>query len=117
MSYSSPQDGWQQPQGGIPPQGAATANPYGQQFARESKATIALIVSIVAMIGNFCCGAGLILGPIAIFLGKQEMDAIDQGLTDPSERGKAKAAFIIGIVALVLIILGIIANIILRTSG
>ena len=112
MSYGSPQDGWQQPQGGIPPQGAATANPYGQQFARESKATLALILSIV---GFFCCG--IILGPVAIFLGKQEMDAIDQGLTDPSERGKAKAAFIIGIIVTVLAVLATIFYITLIASG
>ncbi len=98
MTYGSPNDGWQNPG-----PGAAAANPYGQQYSQSSNATTALIVAIVSWL--VCC---CIPSPVALYLGKKELAAIDQGLVDPAERGKAKAAYIIGIIGTVLLVLGIL---------
>ncbi len=94
MTYGSPNDGWQNPG-----PGAAAANPYGQQYSQSSNATTALIVAIA---GFVCCQ---LAAPVALYLGKKEVEAIDQGLVDPAERGKAKAAYILGIIGTVLLVL------------
>ena len=49
-----------------------------------------------------------IAAPVAWYMGNAEVVAIDAGRRDPSNRGTAKAAKIIGIVGTVLAVLGII---------
>lgn len=98
MTFNSPNDGWQNPG-----QGQAPGAPYGQQYSQSSQATVALVVSIVSIVA--CC---FLPSPVALYLGKKELSAIDQGLVDPAERGKANAAYIIGIVGTVLLVLGIV---------
>jgi len=103
MTYGSPNDGWQNPG-----PGAIGANPYGgQQYSQNSQATTALIVSIVSLL---CCA---LASPVGLYLGKKEVAAIDQGLVDPAERGKAQAAYIIGIIGTVFMVLAIIGYILL----
>ena len=76
---------------GAPPTGAAYAGMPGGPFAEESKATLALVLSIL---GLFC----FFTAPFGIFIGYKEKVAIDEGRRDPSNRGQAIAAIVIGAV-------------------
>ncbi len=44
-------------------------------------------------------------------LGKQDMNAIDRGETDPSQRGTAQGAFIVGLIITTLIVLVLILSV------
>lgn len=79
---------------GAPPTGAAYAGIPGAVFAEESKATLALVLSIL---GLFC----FITAPFGIFIAYKEKVAIDEGRRDPSNRGQAIAAIVIGAVIVV----------------
>ena len=79
---------------GAPPTGAAYAGIPGAVFAEESKATLALVLSIL---GLFC----FITAPFGIFIAYKEKVAIDEGRRDPSNRGQAIAAIVIGAVMVV----------------
>ena len=64
----------------------------GPPYLRPSVATPALVLSII---GLACCG---ITAPIGLVLGAGDLRAIDRGLTDPSKRGTARSATILGAV-------------------
>jgi heme O synthase-like polyprenyltransferase len=65
--------------------------PYpAAQYPRQSQAVVALVLSLLGIF--FCCLTSL---PGAI-LGFQEVRAIDRGEIDPSNKGLALAAGIIG---------------------
>ena len=66
----------------------------------QSKAGWALALSI----GGLCCFVFSIVG---LVMGRNEMREIDAGRGDPSKRGLAQAAFVVGIVILVLTVIGI----------
>ena len=51
--------------------------------------------------------------PVAWFMARQELQAIDAGRRDPSQRSNAKAAMIIGIIGTVLTVVAIVAYIVL----
>ena len=89
---------------GAPPTGAAYAGIPGAVFAEESKATMALVFSIL---GLFC----FITAPVGAFLGYREKVAIDEGRRDPANRGKAVAAIVIGLLFAVggLFFIGLVA--------
>lgn len=72
--------------------------PYGTGYPRSSLAMPALVLSIA---GLLCCG---LTAPFGLALGALDMRAIDRGLTDPSKRGTARAAVILGAVATVLLV-------------
>lgn len=72
--------------------------PYTQPTqSASSQATTALIVGIVSIV---CCH---ILGPVAWFLGSQEMKAIREGRSPVAGEGMAKAGWILGILSTILI--------------
>lgn len=71
-------------------------------------ATAALVLSIL---GIFCCGIASIIG---LILGIVELGNINKGQSSEKGRGFAKAAIIIGIIA---IALGVFVNIILIATG
>ncbi|NNF53545.1 MAG: hypothetical protein HKN03_03780 [Acidimicrobiales bacterium] len=73
----------------------------GTAFAEGSQATTALVVGILSFV---CCG---LLGPVAWYVGQQEINGIDAGRRDPSNRGTANAGRIIGIIATVLLVFGL----------
>ena len=75
-----------------PPPAGGWAQPLNA-YTKKSNAGLSLGLSIA---GIMCCGPLSIAGMI---MGKSEMNAIDNGLTDPRSRGTAKAAFIVGVVA------------------
>jgi len=68
----------------------------------SSQATTALVVGIVSFV---CCN---IAGPIAWWLGKKELDAIKAGQSPQAGQGLAMAGMILGIVATILMALGIL---------
>ena len=98
------QQQYDQPGYSQPPYGQAGGNPYGpstnpyqqgygyQAYSRSSQATTALILSLS---GFFCCAIGAVVGAA---MGKSEMNAIDRGESDPSQRGTAQAAFVLGLI-------------------
>ncbi|MGF1598517.1 MAG: hypothetical protein ACFCVK_16565 [Acidimicrobiales bacterium] len=65
-------------------------------YPRQSQAVAALVLAIV---GYFCCGVPSLVG---MLMGRQEMRAIDEGRTDPTQRSTAQAAFIIGLICTIL---------------
>ncbi|MEZ6136505.1 MAG: DUF4190 domain-containing protein [Pirellulaceae bacterium] len=69
----------------------------------KSQATTALVVGIISL---FCFG--IILAPFAIYRGNKAKKLIDQSGIGQEHRGLAQAGFIIGIIALVLNIIGIL---------
>ena len=84
-----------------PPPTGGYAQPVGA-WPTKSQAGVALALSIVSI---FICGPLSIAG---IVMGRNEVQAIDRGEADPSKRGMAQAAFVVGIVAAVLWVVGII---------
>lgn len=76
---------------------AQPTNTSGGQQKNNTKAIVALVLGILGLI---CCG--FLTGIPAIFVGKSELNAIDAGQSDPSNRGLAKAGFILGIVSTIL---------------
>ena len=92
---------------GAPPTGAAAAAvgfPGAAVFAEKSNATAALVLAIL---GFFC----FFTAPVGAFLGYKEKVAIDEGRRDPSNRGKAVAAIVIGLLMTVggLLFIGLFA--------
>lgn len=72
----------------------------------NTKAIIALVLGILSLI---CCG--FFTGIPAIFVGRSELKAIDQGLSPEGNRTLAKVGFILGIVGTILSLLGTLAYI------
>jgi len=68
----------------------------------KGNATTVLILGIVSIL---CCQ---LAGPVAWFLGDKELKAIRAGISPASGEGTAKAGMIMGIIATVLFVLGII---------
>ena len=94
---------YQQP--GIVPPGAYGLPPGYQPYAaagpvppRSAVAGWALGLSIVGLV-LLCCG-GILLSIPGTIMGWIQMKAVDRGEVDPSVRGTAKAAFIVGIVGM-----------------
>ena len=84
-----------EPTTGGTPTGEATA-------AGAGNATLILILGIV---GILCCN---ILGPIAWYMGKQELQAIAEGRVAVANEGMAKAGMILGIIGTALLVFGIL---------
>ncbi len=91
-----------------PPPGVGRPPPVGgyahavHVYPRDSRAGLALGLSIVSIV---VCGPLSIAG---ILLGQADLEAIDRGETDPSKRGLARAAFVVGIVAAVSWVIGVV---------
>ncbi len=79
-----------------PPPGGYAASAPGQVRYGDSNANTALGLSIA---GILCCGPLAIAG---LIMGRSEVQAIDRGSGDPTKRGTANAAFIIGVIAVVI---------------
>lgn len=77
--------------------------PQAGAYPEESQATTILVLGILSLI----CSC-LPLGVAAWVMGNRELQAIDSGRRNPDNRGTANAGRIIGIVATVLGLIGII---------
>ncbi len=69
----------------------AVASPGQQPQAASTQAIVALVLGLL---GLTCCG---ILGPVAWFLGSQELKAIAAGSSPAAGEGLAKVGMILGI--------------------
>lgn len=103
-----PAAGWgQQPgQPGQQPYGYGAPSPYGPGGApNDGGAIAAMVVGIVSLV--FACGygVGLLLSPVAIFLGRSAMKRIDASQGRLGGRGFAQAGFIMGIVGTIFLVL------------
>jgi hypothetical protein len=77
--------------------------PQAGAYPEESQATTILVLGILSLI----CSC-LPLGIAAWVMGNRELQAIDSGRRNPDNRGTANAGRIIGIVATVLGLVGLI---------
>lgn len=77
--------------------------PQAGAYPEESQATTILVLGILSLV----CSC-LPLGIAAWIMGNRELQAIDSGRRNPDNRGTANAGRIIGIVATVLGLIGII---------
>jgi len=92
------------PVGGFPaapPQPSRPAVAAAGYYTESSQATTALVLSIV---GFFCC----ITAPFGTYLGWAEKKGIDEGRRDPSNRGVAIAAMVIGGLTIGLTVLAVL---------
>ena len=96
VPQGSPPTAFGAPVGGYPGAGAPQGyQPYGAAgsgitYQRSSNAGVALGLAIA---GFFCCGLLAIPG---LVMGRNEVKAIDAGQADPTQRGLALAAYIVG---------------------
>jgi hypothetical protein len=110
QSYGSPQ-----PYGA--PQGYQAYNAPGgfTSYSRSSNAGVSLGLSIAGLV---CCGLLAIPG---LIMGRSEVKAIDAGAADPSQRGLALAAYIIGGIAVglyvALIVLYLVVFVAVASTG
>lgn len=74
--------------------------PGGTVAAKDNKQ--ALWALILGILGIVCCG---LLAPVAWYMGRKEVQAVDAGLSSQENRGMAMAGMILGIVGSVLLIL------------
>jgi hypothetical protein len=63
---------------------------------------MALALSILGLI---LCG---VLAPIGMVMGRNELQRIDIGQGDPSARGMAQAAWVIGLIGTIILALGVL---------
>jgi len=95
------------PSQSVPPGDSYRQPPPMTGGGPSGRATTALVLGILGLIGLVFCWGGL-LGIPAIIVGKQEMNNIDQGLAPVEGRGLARVGYILGIVSLTLWVVGII---------
>ena len=69
------------------------------QYPESSQATTALVLGILGVVGCW------ILAPIAWWIGRKELRAIDEGRRTPDNRSSARAGQILGIVGTALLVL------------
>ena len=96
------------PEGSATGWGAPAAVPSGYQphrqvtYAKSSNAGLALTLSIVGLV---CCQ---LLSVVGLVLGRKTVADVDEGLVDPSARGTAQAAFVIGIIGSALLAIAVV---------
>lgn len=81
-----------------------SATPASQTGApqKDSQATTALVLGILSLI---CCQ---LLGPVAWYMGRQQLRKIEAGIAPQQSEGTAKAGMILGIIATVFLAIGIV---------
>jgi ABC-type Fe3+ transport system permease subunit len=73
-----------------------------QQYPEPNQATQAVILAII---GLLTCG---VLSPYAWYVGNKEVKAIDEGRRDPSDRGSARTARILGIMGTLVLVVAFV---------
>jgi hypothetical protein len=71
-------------------------------YPEDSQATTVLVLGILGLV--LC----QFLGPFAWSMGSKELAAIDAGRRPPENRGTAQAGKVLGIIATVLLIIGVV---------
>ena len=78
----------------------------GSGYPEGSQAVTALVVGILGLV--LC----QVLGPVAWYLGNQEISAIDGGRRPPENRGMAVAARVLGIIGTVFLAIAVVVGIV-----
>lgn len=91
------------PPGFGPLQAAPTEAPPAPSVKRPSTAGLALFLSTV---GLLCCGVPSVVG---MFLARADLDAMNRGDTDASNRSKAEKAFGLGLLGTAIMVITIVA--------
>jgi hypothetical protein len=89
---------YQYPQGPYSPYGGVHEHPQG---------TTILVLGIVALVGGFVCWLPILLGPVAWIMGNSAIAEIDRNPMAYSNRGAVQGGRICGIIATVLLALGL----------
>ncbi|MEU8901566.1 DUF4190 domain-containing protein [Nocardia sp. NPDC048505] len=71
------------------------------------QATTSMVLGLTSLIGTFMCPLLVVLGPFAWVMGKRAMDEIDAAAGGLGGRGSAQAGYLCGIIATVLLSLGV----------
>lgn len=85
--------------------------PPSSPYSEASQATTALVLGILGLV---TCP---FLGPVAWWIGNQELVAIDEGRRPPENRSNANAGRILGIIGSALLALGLIAIVLALAIG
>ena len=99
------QPGYGPPAG--PPQGWY-AGPPPYRLPDHPESTKALVVGIIALLGGFTCYLPLVLGPWAWVVGRRVVREVDAEPGRWDGRGPAMGGYVMGVVATVLLVLGIV---------
>ncbi len=108
---------WQQ-QAGYPPPGSPPTMGYpstpgapGQPFGvpDHPRATTALVLGLVALVGGLVCLVPFVVGPWAWAIGRRTVRQIDAEPYRFGGRGVAMAGYVLGVIATILLVLGLIA--------
>ena len=95
------------------PQGAAGYGYAPQypvyQLADHPKATTALVLGLVGIVGGLTCYLPLVLGPWAWVIGRRAVKEIDADPRRFGGRSQAMTGYVLGIISTVLLVLGILA--------
>jgi hypothetical protein len=94
------------PYGQMPAYGTAPYPGDAGMYREPSQAVLALVVALVGLL------AFQIISPVAWVLANREIQGIDQGRRNPTNRGMAVAAKVIGIIGTVLLVLGVLIAVI-----
>jgi hypothetical protein len=94
------------PGSGLPP---GYPPPYpGYRVPDHPRATTVLVLGIVAVVGGMTCYLPLLLGPFAWAMGRSAVREIDADPQRLGGRGQAMAGYVLGVVATVLMVLGLL---------
>ena len=101
-----PQEGWQPPGPGQPGQAGWVPAPGPPD---HPDATRALVLGLVALVGGLACLLPLVVGPFAWAVGRRALRDIDAQPGRWGGRNQATAGYVTGVVATVLLVLGVVA--------
>jgi len=108
-----PQQPYPQPQyPQQPPAGYQTFGQpgYGPVAQSHGKATTSMVLGIVGLVSVFVCYGilGVILGPLAFFMGRSAEKEIDLAPNAWSNRGMARAGWIMGLIQIIIAVIAVI---------
>ncbi len=112
--YSNPYEPTPQPAYGQPAYGQPA---YGYAPQNHPRATTALVLGLVGLIGTLLCGVGLLVGPVAWYLGASARREIDAEPGRYGGRSEATAGMVMGIITTVLLALAVLAVAVVLVVG
>ncbi len=109
--YGYPPAGGYAPPGGFGPPGGYS--PWGGGAIEHPQGTTVLVVGIMSLVLTGTCVIGVLLGPVAWIMGNRVLGEIDADPSRYTNRGAVQAGRICGIIATVLLVVGIVALVVL----
>lgn len=106
---STPPDGPPQQPPQSPQQPGWYAGPPTYRLPDHPDATKAMVLGIIALVGGFMCLLPLFLGPWAWVVGRRAVREIDAQPGRYEGRSQAQAGYVMGVIATVLVVLGVVA--------